>query len=140
MNKKLFNVLIGMAFAVGSFILCDVFSLIAAYVQLDNQFPLENLLLFLGVDYGVISVCLFKSTYPERLIRVAVKPVAFFITFLLFYRVKSHIIDLLGLVPDTGPGGAMFDIFVAVCIIFGTAVGLMIMGIITAVKNSARQQ
>ena len=139
-SKKLFNVLIGMAFAVGSFILCDVFSLIAAYVQLDNQFPLENLLLFLSVDYGVISVCLFKSTYPERLIRVAVKPVAFFITFLLFYRVKSHIIDLLGLVPDTGPGGAMFDIFVAVCIIFGTAVGLMIMGIITAVKNSARQQ
>ena len=57
--------------------------------SLDNQFPLENLLLFLSVDYGVISVCLFKKHIPGKAHPRSRKTGGIFITFLLFYRVKA---------------------------------------------------
>lgn len=135
MNKKLFNVLLGFVFGFGSYIICVVATTVVQINTSQNIFLFENIAYFVSVLYGFASAYLFKSTMPERIIRVMIKPVAVLAAFDATFKLRNAIYDIIGFVPPSGPGDAMTSILSYVFMALGTVLGLIAAGMVAAVKR-----
>lgn len=135
MNKKLFNVLLGFVFGFGSYIICVVATTVVQINISQNIFLFENISYFVSVLYGFASAYLFKSTMSERIIRVVIKPVAVLAAFDATFKLRNAIYDIIGFVSPSGPGDAMTLLLFYAFMAFGTVLGLIAAGIVTAVKR-----
>ena len=81
-------------------------------------------------------MCVFKSTFPERLIRVAAKPIALIVFSLILWPIRNKIYGHLGVNLSDNPADGLMTIMLLAALALGTLIGLLIMGIIAAAKNS----
>lgn len=136
MNKKLFNILVGLAFGFFSYIIHEVALTTIQIHSREDMLAVENVFYFFCTIYGILTACLFKGTFPERLLRIIVKPVAVFISFLITFDLRNAIYKTIGFVPPESPGDGMEILMLYLFMFLGTVIGLIIMWIITAVKDT----
>lgn len=136
MNNKLLNFLYGIMFGLVSYIVLSICYVLLAKIVV-SAFSIYFLLIVLFA-YGLTSACVFKSTFPERLIRIATKPISLTAFSLILWPVRNRIFHFFGVVLSDTPADGLMVIMFLLSLTFGTLIGLLIMGVIAAVKKAEK--
>lgn len=136
LKSKILNIVYGVLFGLLSYVIIMVMTVV--FQQNDLSIWLSNFSFFFAFIYGIISICVFKSTIPERIIRFVTKPIAFILFFHIFFTPRNKILDYMGIILSDNPSEGLAMLFFNLSLVIGSVTGLISMGIITAVKKSAR--
>ena len=120
MKNKLFNFLFRIMFGFVSYAVISVFGVVMQQIKSCFLICFIFVLLF---AYGLVSVCIFKSTFPERLIRVAAKPIALIAFSLILWPVRNKIYGHLGVNLSDNPVDGLMTIMLLAALPSGRSSG-----------------
>lgn len=134
LKNRVLNIVYGLLFGLISYVIITIMTVV--FQEHDLSVWLTDFSFFVVFVYGIISICVFKSTFPERIIRFVTKPVAFILFFYIFFSLRNKIFAYLGIILSDNPAEGLMNLLFGLSLAVGSVAGLVIMGVIAAVKNS----
>ena len=134
LKNRVLNIVYGLLFGLISYVIITIMTVV--FQEYDLSVWLTDFSFFVVFVYGIISICVFKSTFPERIIRFVTKPVAFILFFYIFFSLRNKIFAYLGIILSDNPAEGLMNLLFGLSLAVGSVAGLVIMGVIAAVKNS----
>ena len=83
LKGRILSIVYGVLFGLLSYVIITVMTVV--FQEYDLSIWLTDFSFFFAFIYGIISICVFKSTFPERIIRFVTKPIAFILFFYIFF-------------------------------------------------------
>ncbi len=134
LKGRILSIVYGVLFGLLSYVIITVMTVV--FQEYDLSIWLTDFSFFFAFIYGIISICVFKSTFPERIIRFVTKPIAFILFFYIFFSLRNKIFAYLGIILSDNPAEGLMNLLFGLSLAVGSVAGLVIMGVIAAVKNS----
>ena len=134
LKGRILSIVYGVLFGLLSYVIITVMTVV--FQEYDLSIWLTDFSFFFAFIYGIISICVFKSTFPERIIRFVTKPIAFILFFYIFFSLRNKIFAYLGIILSDNPAEGLMSLLFGLSLAVGSVAGLVIMGVIAAVKNS----
>lgn len=134
LKGRILSIVYGVLFGLLSYVIITVMTVV--FQEYDLSIWLTDFSFFFAFIYGIISICVFKSTFPERIIRFVTKPIAFILFFYIFFSLRNKIFAYLGSILSDNPAEGLMNLLFGLSLAVGSVAGLVIMGVIAAVKNS----
>lgn len=134
LKGRILSIVYGVLFGLLSYVIITVMTVV--FQEYDLSIWLTDFSFFFAFIYGIISICVFKSTFPERIIRFVTKPIAFILFFYIFFSLRNKIFAYLGIILSDNPAEGLMNLLFGLSLAVGSVAGLVIIGVIAAVKNS----
>ena len=130
LKNRVLNIVYGLLFGLISYVIITIMTVV--FQEHDLSVWLTDFSFFVVFVYGIISICVFKSTFPERIIRFVTKPVAFILFFYIFFSLRNKIFAYLGIILSDNPAEGLMNLLFGLSLAVGSVAGLVIMGVIAA--------